>query len=125
MMEPLPRSLIIHLKRFKYVRGGGCSKIRREVQVGLTEHVFGHPSTTFKLCGATCHLDHDGVRGGHYVTYALRLDDSTSREQWYKTSDQTVTPVSEEHALQEVSRTAYLLMFEQQPADPTDPAQRS
>jgi ubiquitin C-terminal hydrolase len=125
MMEPLPRSLIIHLKRFKYVRGGGCSKIRREVQVGLTEHVFGHPSTTFKLCGATCHLDHDGVHGGHYVTYALRQDDSTDREQWYKTSDQTVTPVSEEHALQEVSRTAYLLMFEQQPADPTDPAQRS
>ena len=98
-----PRTLVIHLKRWKVDAATGCTfKIRDFIAFNLTMSV--DDGTAYKLRSIVVHLGADGAR--HYVTYTnddahgwLLYDDAFQPKQ-----------VSEKQVLQQ---RAYLLCYEQ------------
>ncbi|EYC30581.1 hypothetical protein Y032_0005g2732 [Ancylostoma ceylanicum] len=105
----LPRYLIIHLKRFEFLRGEGrMGKCKRVITFPLrqfdpTPFVDGNGGKSKYECIAIA--NHYGqLSSGHFVAYARGID-----EKWLLLNDCSVREVSEE----EVDRAgAYLLFFE-------------
>uniref|UniRef100_A0A8D0HM46 USP domain-containing protein n=2 Tax=Sphenodon punctatus TaxID=8508 RepID=A0A8D0HM46_SPHPU len=114
----LPPVLVFQLKRFEYNPLRGFTKIHHSIKIPWTLDVplsSPNESKSYHLFSRCEH--HGNVSGGHYTA----LIKSTSIEQLYRCSDETVTPWTDPHESEEKedlwSTETYLLMYRQRSTD--------
>eukprot|EP00668_Euglena_longa_P017392 GGOE01021787.1.p1 GENE.GGOE01021787.1~~GGOE01021787.1.p1 ORF type:complete len:717 (-),score=129.25 GGOE01021787.1:55-2205(-) len=127
LIERLPQVLIIHLKRFTCSERGLWVKndatVSFPLSLCLAPFCSPPPSAPadassdpkfeakYRLYGLVEHLG--GMKGGHYVAYARRLDSKTrQRTDWVHCSDSHVCEATEQQVLE---AQAYLLFYEREP----------
>ena len=124
-LSRLPRTLIIHIRRFKK-EGGGHVKDDRHVTFGQYLNLAPHctpdcigrnknPVVKYSLYGVICHFG--SLMGGHYICYVrsrrvnlvMFENCDTAEDEWYYISDSTVIPARFEDVL---LSNAYMLFYD-------------
>ena len=98
--SPLPRVLVIQLKRFPY--DGTIKKIDTFVRCKLQHFNLLSDNDKYELCAVSSHTGH--LAGGHYITLAKNIVD----QQWYQFNDNYVSKKNLQFV---VTRNAYVLVY--------------
>eukprot|EP00931_Biecheleriopsis_adriatica_P059602 TRINITY_DN35688_c0_g1_i2.p1 TRINITY_DN35688_c0_g1~~TRINITY_DN35688_c0_g1_i2.p1 ORF type:complete len:2117 (+),score=462.65 TRINITY_DN35688_c0_g1_i2:173-6523(+) len=109
-----PDVLLLHIKRFHF-SGEHFEKISTPVNVPAKDLDIrpwivgpsGASSTTYDLYGVACHRG--GMSGGHYTSYCM--NEGGKEPTWLKFNDETVTRVSLEQEIPEISKQCYVLFY--------------
>ncbi|ABN66634.2 predicted protein, partial [Scheffersomyces stipitis CBS 6054] len=120
-IDRLPEVLIIHLKRFSYLKDKevGIEKLRKKVdyahdlhvpsEVLSNKNIISNAATSFKLIGVVYHHG-SSAEGGHYTS------DSNVANDWLRIDDTTLKPISVDEVLnggtEESIKNAYILLYE-------------
>lgn len=109
-----PDVLLIHIKRFRF-SGVHYEKLNTPVEVPCRELSLrpwivgpsGASSAPYELYAAACHWG--GMSGGHYTSFAV--NNEGKEPQWLKFNDESVSSVSMNQELDEVSKQCYVLFY--------------
>lgn len=133
-IDRLPEVLIIHLKRFSYLKDKevGIEKLRKKVdyahdlhvpsEVLSNKNIISNAATSFKLIGVVYHHG-SSAEGGHYTSDVLRSDTFNNNQKksnvandWLRIDDTTLKPISVDEVLnggtEESIKNAYILLYE-------------
>jgi ubiquitin C-terminal hydrolase len=132
----LPKLLLLHFKRFVVKVSADYSDISFEknsssiafapvisIEDDLEDYMANDCLPTQQDCDRyhiRSVINHHGssVNFGHYTADALRITpvehdaDGRTKREWYRFNDDLVTKISESQAIQESSRSAYLVLYE-------------
>jgi len=109
-----PDVLIVHIKRFHF-SGVHYEKLNTPIEIpwrelNLRPWIVGPSaanSAPYELYGVACHLG--GMSGGHYTSYCANSEGKEPL--WLKFNDESVTSVSLNKEVDEISRQSYVLFY--------------
>eukprot|EP00929_Paragymnodinium_shiwhaense_P097776 TRINITY_DN59371_c0_g1_i1.p1 TRINITY_DN59371_c0_g1~~TRINITY_DN59371_c0_g1_i1.p1 ORF type:complete len:2293 (+),score=533.78 TRINITY_DN59371_c0_g1_i1:227-7105(+) len=109
-----PDVLILHIKRFHF-SGVHYEKLNTPVEVcvrdlSLRPWIVGPSSQNaapYELYAVACHFG--GMSGGHYTSYAMNHEGK--EPVWLKFNDESVTSVSVNQEVEDISRQCYVLFY--------------
>lgn len=127
-IDKLPRVLIIHLKRFSFLKDQdmGIEKLRKKVAYGHTLHIPSEvlsnksgqdDDNEYKLVGVVYHHG-NSAQGGHYTSDVLRNkdDDDENSSEWIRIDDTSLKVIKPAEVInggsEENIKNAYILMYE-------------
>jgi ubiquitin C-terminal hydrolase len=109
---PLPRVLVLQLKRFPLDQSMGkinicvCYPLEkldgRTVITNVNDKDITTLNSSYSLCAVSSHSG--GLFGGHYITMAKNVD----TQHWYQFNDSDVREIKPEHV---VTKNAYILVY--------------
>jgi len=104
IIQPLPRALIIQLKRFPF--DGTNRKINTLVQYNLEHQNLLSNNDKYKLCAVSLH--NGSLAGGHYRTMARNY----RTKKWYRFDDSYVEEIDSKNVIDPfIARQAYVLIY--------------
>ena len=104
IIEPLPRALVIQLKRFPF--DNTDRKINTLVQYKLEHQNLLSDNDKYELCAVSLHSG--SLSGGHYTTIARNY----KTKKWYRFNDSYVEKVDSKHVLVPfTAQQAYILVY--------------
>jgi ubiquitin C-terminal hydrolase len=104
IIQPVPRALIIQLKRFPF--DGTNRKINTLVQYNLEHQNLLSNNDKYKLCAVSLHSG--GLAGGHYTTMARNY----LTKKWYRFDDSYVEEIDSKNVIDPfIARQAYVLIY--------------